>query len=147
MSNFKIKEKKKTGNKKNTVDEILALETKLQTIVEENGKEPPIPEDQAVPISEFLQAPTADTSPSPISAHHKKIRGLKKLEMKIHKDRQAQKQKEVQIQKNESQEIYHVMYTKHLHQKTKIWNDGTLIYDLKTLKAFLYDQRERTDCT
>jgi hypothetical protein len=39
------------------------------------------------------------------------------------------------------------MYTKHLHQKTKVWNDGTLIYDLKLLKAFLYDQRERTDCT
>lgn len=74
------------------MDEILQLETKLQTIKEENGDEVPIPEDKAVPMSEFLQqeAPpttTASSSLSPIPAHHKKIRGLKKLEMKIHKDR------------------------------------------------------------
>ena len=49
--------------------------------------------------------------------------------------------------KAESQEIYDVMYTKHLTQKQKIWEEGLFIYDLKTLKGSLYNDRERNDCT
>ncbi len=43
--------------------------------------------------------------------------------------------------------MYNVYYTKHLHQKQKIWIEGLFSYDRKTQKAQLYNDRENNDCT
>ena len=37
--------------------------------------------------------------------------------------------------KMEDKEVYEVMYTKHINQKIKSWEEGLFLYDLKNFKA------------
>ena len=47
---------------------------------------------------------------------------------------------------NKDLEVYEVMYTKHLHQKVKSWEEGWFTYNLKNFKACLFSDTQMTDC-
>ena len=48
--------------------------------------------------------------------------------------------------KNEHIEAYEVMYTKHINQKIKSWEEGLFQYNLKNFKATLFNDMQKTDC-
>ena len=42
---------------------------------------------------------------------------------------------------------FNVLYTKHLTQKNKIWDEGIFTFDQKSAKGTLYGDRDMNDCT
>ena len=55
-----------------------------------------------------------------------------------------------EVKKQETQQVdiasFDVMYTKHMHQKSKVWDDGFLEYHIKPSKFILYAQSTRAEC-
>ena len=46
----------------------------------------------------------------------------------------------------EEMEIYEVMYTKHINQKIKSWEEGLFEYNLKNFKAVLFNNPQKENC-
>ena len=50
------------------------------------------------------------------------------------------------IKANKDLETYEVMYTKHVNQKLKTWEEGLFTYNTKNFKSQLYNDVQKTDC-
>ena len=48
--------------------------------------------------------------------------------------------------RNEHLEQYEVMYTKHINQKIKTWEEGVFVYNLKNFKGMLWNDVQKTEC-
>ena len=50
------------------------------------------------------------------------------------------------MKRDQDLEIFEVMYTKHVNQKLKTWEEGIFQYNTKNFKAALFNDMLKTDC-